>query len=196
MRKLLCLLRVHIHLSLFNKRKNISHTENSACHSVRIKLLQIREFFSNTYIEYRLTCNGTYGKSRTASGVTVKLCKYYSGDIKLCIESLGYIYGILTCHGIHYQDDVINIYIVLNLNKLVHHIFIYMQTSCSINEYNIVAILFGILYGLFCNLYRLMIRSHLKDRHIHLLTVSFQLLYSGRPVDITTYKKWRIAFFL
>ena len=100
----------------------------SGCHSVRIKLLQIRKLLSHTDIKDRFSCHCLDRQ------VPHRLCVSPSNLVTITpsmpIFSLNgtcYIHRILTGHRIHNQDRLMNIHCFFDLLKLCHHIFIYMQ---------------------------------------------------------------------
>ena len=92
------------------------------------------------------------------------------------------------------QDGLMNFHNFLDLLKLCHHIFIYMKTSCSIKDHNIVTILCCMLNCCLRNIRRLILVSHGEHLYALLLCVDLQLLNCSRTVNITCYQKWFLTF--
>ena len=104
------------------------------------------------------------------------------------------VHRILSGHCIDNQDGLMNFHSFLDLLKLCHHIFIYMKTSCSIKDHNIVTILCCMLNCCLRNIRRLILVSHGEHLYALLLCVDLQLLNCSRTVNITCYQKWFLTF--
>ena len=132
-------------LSLFNERKDISHSEYSGSHSVRVKRLKIFHFFTHTDILYGLTCYASYRKRRTASGIAVKLCKNNTVYSKLSVKAVGYSNCVLSCHSVYNKKYFLRSYRFFNIFQFLHQFFINMKTSGSIYQNYVVFIFCRIL---------------------------------------------------
>ena len=89
-----------------------------------------------------------------------------------------------------------NIELILNLSKLIHHILIYMQTSGSIQDHNIEVVLKCIIIGFGGNLRRLNITASLEDLNSYLLSTYNQLLNCSGSVYVTGNQKRFFTFLL
>ena len=179
---------------LFNQRQHIAHPQNTGCHSFRMERFKIIQLFAHADVFNRLTGYCQNGQGCTATGVRVQLRHQNAVDSQRIIKCLCNIDSILTGHRIDNQDGLMNFHSFLDLLKLCHHIFIYMKTSCSIKDHNIVTILCCMLNCCLRNIRRLILVSHGEHLYALLLCVDLQLLNCSRTVYITCYQKWFLTF--
>ena len=118
---------------------------------------------------YGLACNGSCGKRRTASRVTVKLCEYKTVKPNGIIECRRNIYSVLTGHGIHNKKYLMRMYRGLYVLKLFHEGFVNMKSSRRVKKYVIVSLVLRKLYG-FCRYKNGILLSFFKDRNPDLFT--------------------------
>ena len=74
---------------------------------------------------------------------------------------------------------------LLDLLELLHHAFVNVETSCCIEDDDVVAVLCRMFQGCLGNIRRLMLITHGKHIHTLLFSVNLELLYRCRPINVT-----------
>ena len=146
--------------------------------------LDIVKFFAYTRELYRLAGYREDCQRSAAPGVAVKLGEDNAGDIQRLVEALRNIHGVLTCHGVHHQQYLVRRGLALDVFQLVHERFVNVQTSRSIQQNNVEAVVLGVFYALFCDLHRVGL-THLENVSACLFADYLQLVDSRRSVYIT-----------
>ena len=100
-------------------------------------------FFAGTNKEDWLTCDCFKRKSRTTTGIGVKLGKDNSAKSKLLVKALCNINGILTGHGIGNKKYFYRVSYLFDFYKLCHHFFINLKTTGSIYNYCVITVFAG-----------------------------------------------------
>ena len=96
--KALCLFLVILLLRTFYQRHDITHTENTVCHTCRMELVDSIQLFAGTHKLDRLIHNGTNRKSGTATGITIQLGQHNTVKVQTFIKFTGCVHRILTGH--------------------------------------------------------------------------------------------------
>ena len=104
---------------------------------------------------------------------------------KTAEKFLRYVNRILTCHRIHHEDGLMYGHSLLDLPELLHHAFVNVETSCCIEDDDVVAVLCRMFQGCLGNIRRLMLITHGKHIHTLLFSVNLELLYRCRPINVT-----------
>ena len=136
---------VHCFLGFFYQGNNITHAKNAGSNSLRMEYFKVFGFFAGTNKEDWLTCDCFKRKSRTTTGIGVKLSKDYTAKSKLFVKALCNINGILTGHGICYEEHFYRISYLFDFYKLGHHFFVNLKTTGSIYNNCVVAVFAGIV---------------------------------------------------
>ncbi len=89
-----------------------------------------------------------------------------------------------------------NIYILFNLDKLSHHIFINVKTTSCIQDYNVLIVLLSMLNSSLSYINRTMISTHREYFNFLLLSINLKLFNSCWSIYIAGYKKWSLALLL
>src|SRR5574344_78747 len=152
-----CFLFIKLLLSTFYKRNNITHTKNTIRHTFWMENIDSFHFFSSTYEFDRFCHNSTDRKSCTTTHIAIKFSQYHAIKIKTVIKLFCCIHSILTCHGIYHEERFIRIYSTLETGDFIHHIFIYGQTTSSINDYDIITLRLSFLYSIIGDFYNVFI---------------------------------------
>ena len=84
----------------------------------------------------------------------------------------------------------------LQANQLLHQFFIDLQPACSIDDQHIAAFSFRLFYSRQSDLLRLPAFPHGEHRRIYCLSHYFQLVDSGRTIDIACAQHRFLAVFL
>ena len=119
-----------------------------------------------------------------ASGIAVHLGKDNAVDAYLFIEGLGHIDSFLSGHGVHYKDRLMDIHRFLDVLQLLHHRFVDLQTSCCIEDDQVLLVLGCVLDGRLGDVRGLVPVAHREDFHALLFAVDLQLFDRCGPVDV------------
>ena len=74
--------------------------------------------------------------------------------------------------------------VLLDLLQLGHHVLIYVQTTCGIEDHHVVTVLFRIFDRFLCDLHRLYVRAHVEHVDANLITIHVQLLNGCGTIDV------------
>ena len=96
--KTLCLFLVILLLRTLYQRHDITHAENTVCHTCRMELVDSIQLFAGTHKLDRLVYHGTDRKSSTATGVTIQLGQHDAVKVQTFIKLTSCIHRILTGH--------------------------------------------------------------------------------------------------
>ena len=154
---------------------------------------------------YRLVDHRADTQCRTATSIAVQLRQYHAVEIQPVVELLGGVYGILTGHGIHDEQRLGWLDSALDSRYLVHHLLIYRQTTCRIDDHHVISHLSRLSYRLLRNLHRITTikrlgRVTIKQStiseyfRVNLLAQHAQLLDSRRTIDIASDEHHLLAF--
>ena len=108
----------------------------------------IIELFAHADEFYRLASDISYREGGAASRIAVELRHDNARDIELFIKSLGNIDGVLTCHRVDDEEYLGGLRLLFDIEQLVHHRFVEMQTTRGIYENHIVAVFLGVTDGI------------------------------------------------
>jgi len=153
-----------------------------------VELFKVVNLLANTCKFNRFSRYSKYGKRRTASGIAVELRENYTRYIEKFVKALCDIYSILTCHGVNDKQYLVRLNFLFNVLKLVHELFVYMQTTRSIENNNVISVVFRKFYTFACNFYGVLL-PHFKDLNACLFADDFQLVNSSRSVNIAGNKQ-------
>ena len=154
-----------------------------------MELIYCIQFLTGTHEHNRLIHYRTDRQGRTTTGITIQLGQYHTGEIQTFIKLTSCIYRILSGHGIYHKQRSIRIDSLLDSFNLVHHLFIYSQTSGSIDNYQVIPFCFRFLNGIQGNLYRIFAVQFAIYRNFYLLAEHFQLLNCSRTIYVTRYQQ-------
>ena len=151
-----------------------------------MELLKVVCLLTDTCKLYRLACNRENRQSRAASCIAVQRCKDNACNVKHTVERFCNVYSVLTGHRVNNEQYLIRLNLSLYILKLVHQVFIYMQTACGIKDNNVKTVVLCVFYRLFRYLHGICL-SHLEYMSINRGTDYLQLIDSGRTVNIAGY---------
>ena len=80
-------------------------------------------------------------------------------------------------------------YLLFDILKLCHHVFINMQTSCSIENHYVMTVLLCVFNSSLCDIYRAVIISHSKYINLLLFSIDLQLFDCCRSINIAGYQQ-------
>ena len=87
-------------LGLLDKRYDVAHPHDSACHAVGVEFFELIEFFADTDEFDGLSGNGFDAEGRSAACVSVQLGQNDAVQLKPLVELFSRIYGVLAGHRI------------------------------------------------------------------------------------------------
>ena len=157
--------------------------------------IQVVNFFTQTDKLYRNLCDGAHRQNTTASGITIQLRQYETGNLQLFMEAACNIHNILSGHCIDSQQNIIRMYKSLDIGQLLHQLFINMQTPGSIKQHGIIAVFLGIIHCLLRCFQRLGLHTKRKDLNANAFPQCLQLFNRCRTNNITGYQQ-RLAALL
>ncbi len=190
-----CFFFINYCLSFFNKGQDIPHPQNARCHSVRMKRLQLAQFFTHTDKFYGLAGNCLDRKCGAAAGISVCFGEDHPADIQGIVESFGNVQGILTGHGISHEQDVRRSHSIADAAEFVHEVFVNMQPSCRIQQKCVTAGFLSRGNRIPADFDRVCLVFGREHRHIQLSSQLFQLLDSRGAVNIRGNQIRLSAFF-
>ena len=87
-------------LSFLNQRQHIAHAENSAGHTVRMKLLKTVQLFADTGEFDGDSSDRANTERRTTAGVAVELREDHTVEFERFVERFGTVDCVLPGHGV------------------------------------------------------------------------------------------------
>ena len=154
--------------------------------------VKVAQFFTRTDKLDRLTGNCPCGKSRTATGVTVKLCENQAVDSERFVERGCHIDGVLTGHGVNDKQDFVGLYLSFDIFQLVHKLFVNMQTAGGIQKNIVMSVILCERHGASCDLNRIDL-THFENGYTRLFTDDLKLLDRRRTVNVAGNKQGSVS---
>ena len=109
--------------------------------------------------------DGTDREGSTTTGVTIELGQHHTIEVETIVELLGRIHSILTCHRVDHEQRLVRIDGLLQVGNLVHHLLIDSQTTCGIDDDDIITLLLGLADGVLRNLNHILVTIFGIDIH-------------------------------
>ncbi len=123
-------------------------------------------------------------QGRTAPGIPIQLRENDASQCQLLIKALGYIYRVLTRHGVHDQEHFIRLGHFVDLTELLHQGFVDMEPACGIDQQIVITVVLRMLQSLTCNFNRTVALGKSEHRYLDLFAQHLKLLNCSRPVNI------------
>ena len=139
--------------------------------------------------------HGTDRDGGTTSGITVEFCQYDTVKIETIIKLLSRVDCILTGHRVHHKEGLARMDGSFDGRDFLHHLFIYGQTTRSIDDNRINMFVPCVLDGVFGNLYRIFVALFGVNLHTDLLTQDLQLFDGCRSIDVASNQQYLTSFF-
>ena len=127
--------------------------------------------------------------------IAVHLGENHAGDIQQIIEGGSHVDGVLTQHGVNHQKDFCGTCSFTDIGELRHQFLVHVEASGCIQKYHVVAVLIRVHQSGLGNLHRGNGVTHGEYRDIQLRTNHFQLLDSGRAVNVAGDQQRTFALF-
>ena len=162
-------------LRLLDQREHVAHAEDAGSHAVRVEGFDVAQLFARADELDRLAGDRFDRKRRAAARVAVHLGQQHAVDAERLVEGLRDRDRVLTGHCVHHEDDLGGFDRGLDVFQLVHELFVDMQAACGIEENQIVAVLFGKVDAVLCDLDRIAL-ALVKHRDVQLLADHLELV--------------------
>ncbi|MDT4851767.1 hypothetical protein FQZ97_859640 [compost metagenome] len=182
------LLFVKLVLRFFYQGDDITHTQDTLCHTLRIEYIQGIQLLTHAHKLNRLIYRVFDRQGSTTAGIAIQFGQYNTCKVQAIIEGFCRIYRILTGHRIYYEQDLRWVYRIFDVSHLGHHHLIYGQTAGSIDDHYLVTILFCFSNRSQCNAYRIFIFRIAVHGYIDLLSQYMQLVDRRRAINISCYQ--------
>ena len=126
-----------------------------------------------------------YADRGTTASITVKLCQDHAVQFQRFVKRFSTVDCVLAGHRIADEQNLIGLYLSINLFELFHQILVDVQTTGSIEDDDVDARLLSGNQTVGTNLERRRSRRSLTvDGHTQLLADNLQLLNSGRALQV------------
>ena len=181
---LLGFFRIERGLRLLDEGEHVAHAEDARRHAVWMERLKRFKLLAHADELDRAARDRLDRQRRTASGVAVELRQNDAVDAQPLVEALGHVHGILTRHGIDDEQDLVRLDVRLDILKLLHELFINVQTTRRIDDHDIVDVRTRIFDRTSGNRHGIRALRHGKDGDAKLLAQHLELLDSRRSIDI------------
>ena len=110
-------------------------------------------------------------------------------NAQLAVKAFRYGYRILTSHGINHQKDFLRFYHFLDVLQFLHQFFIDMQTTCCIDEDDIIAVFRCVFQRFLGNFHGTEFVPHFKYGNVVVFPNYLQLFDSRRTIHVTGYQQ-------
>ena len=158
-----------------------------------MELFEFVQLFAHTHILNGLTGDCQHGQCRTAAGVGVQLGHQHAVNAQCIIKCLCHVDGILTCHGIDHQHDLVGVGQFFQILQFVHELGVDVQTAGGIQDHHVIAVILGKPQCLLGNDPRIDL-SHFKDLDTGTLAHHLQLVDRRRTVNIACHQQRKMPF--
>lgn len=134
-------------LSFFDQRHDVAHAEDTVGHTVGVEGVDTIHLFACADELYGLLDHRTDGEGGTGFGIAIKFGEYYAVEVKTVVKCFGCIDGVLSGHGIDYEQRFRRLDGVLDVRDFVHHSLVHGQATGGIDDYQVVAVAACLFYG-------------------------------------------------
>ena len=153
-------------------------------HAVGVEFLELVELFADADELDGLAGDGLDAQGSAAAGVAVELGQNDAVELQPLVELLGGVDGVLAGHRVADQVDLVRRDRLGDLGHLRHHLLIDVQPAGGIDHDHILAVLLGIADAVFGDLDGVFGGLIGIDRNPGLFAEDFQLLDSGRSLQV------------
>ena len=195
-RQFLGLLFFYSALGLFYQGQNVAHAEDPGSHAVGVEYVDGVKFFAGTDKFDRFTGHIAHRQRGAAARITVELRQNDTRNGKQIVERFGHIDRFLTDHSVDHQKNFRRFDSVLDLLQFFHQDFVDLQTAGRVDKDHIVAVFSGVRDAGFRNFDGRNTASHRKDGNADAFADDFQLINSGRTVNVARHEQGIFPFFL
>ena len=144
----------------------------------------------------RLAGNGAYRQRSTATGVAIDLGQDHAGQRQRITESLGGVSRILAGHGVDHEQCLDRIDRGMQRLDLAHHLFINVQATGGIDDYDINELELGLFNSCVGNVDWLLAQIGREEGYAHFARQHFQLFDGRRTVHVGRHNHYRLLLAL
>ena len=148
-----------------------------------VHLLAARNEFEGL-IDHRTDRDG-----RTAAGVAVEFREDHAVEIQPLVELPGGVHGVLTRHGVYYEERFGRFHGGLDGRDLLHHRLVHGQASRRIDDHHVAVVLTGVPDAVFGDLHRIHVALLGVDLHADLSAQHFQLVDGRGTVNVAGHQQ-------
>ena len=143
-----------------------------------------------------LASNGSNRHGRPTTSIAIQLGQDDPRDVQLVVKALRRFDRVLTSHGINNQQNFVWLNQLLDVDQLIHQLFVNLQPPSRIDDYIVVMILLGLCHPVSNDINGIFFGSFFKYRHANLVSNLLQLRNCGWSVNIGRDKHWSGVFFV
>src|SRR5215211_3638459 len=110
-----------------------------------MEFLECIRLLSDTDVLDRLLENSVDRERSTTACIAVHLGQNYAGYTKCIVETLRNLHCFLSRHSVGDEQNFSWLQCVLEMTKLVHHLFVDLKTTSGIDDHNAIAITLRLL---------------------------------------------------
>src|SRR5512143_1930205 len=161
-----------------------------------MELLERIGLLADTDVLDRLLENSVDRQRRATARVAVHLRKYYASDAKSVVEALRDLHRFLAGHSVSNEKNFRWMKRLLQVAKLVHHLFVDLKTAGGIDDHDAIAIALRLLDTGLRDLHDVLRRAVGVDGNIELSAKSLELIDCRGTIDISGYQARRSSLSL
>ena len=174
-------------LRLFDKRQNVAHAKDSACHTVGIERLDIFHLFAAADEFYGFARHRFYRKRRAAAGIAVEFRDDDARDVEFLVESFRNVDGVLSRHAVDDKKNFVGGYFRFDFLQFFHQLFVDVKSSRRVDDKNVRALPFRLVQSVFRNLYGVDL-PFFKNGNVDFPADDLQLLYCRGTIYVARRK--------
>lgn len=140
---------VDVFLGFFDEGNDIAHAENPGSHAVGVKALEVFGFFADTGVADGDSGDGFHGEGGTAAGISVEFGQDYAGEIDGFVKVLGNVDGFLSEGAVGDEENFVGDDGFAQILNFFDEVFVDLEASGGVEEEGIVAVVLGVLEGVF-----------------------------------------------
>ena len=182
-------------LGLLDNTDNVAHAQDALGHAIGIERLKRIGLLAHAHELDGLAGHLTHRKCATATGVTVELGDDHAVKVGAIGEGRDDVDDILAGHGVDDHQHLVGLDGLLDVDGLLHHLFVDLQTTGGIDDDHVTQVVNGLLNGTLGNVDRVRAVTA-EDRNADLATERGQLVGSGGTIDVARGEQRRSACFL
>jgi hypothetical protein len=190
------LLGIESAFGLLDEGDHIAHIQDAIGHAIRMEDLEILEFLPDRGEEDRAPGHSPDGQGSSTASVTVEFREDHTIESDALSELAGRGHGILTDHRVDDEEDVVWFDSGDHPGELSHEFLIDGKTAGSIDDHDVVELLYRESPGIPCNVHWItdpVPRLRGVDGDPGLLTHDAQLVNRVGALQVRGYQEWRVT---
>ena len=151
---------------------------------------------AGTYELDWLSDNGADRECCTTTCVAVELGENHAVEVETVVKLLGCVDSVLTGHRVDNEESLVRVDGVLQSLNLVHHLLVYCQTTCGIDDYYVVAFCLCLANSVVCDAYNVLVLRFRIYGYAYLLANNLELFDSCRTIYVAGYEQRVLVLFV